>query len=86
MVIYPKWTYSQFYLMGRSRIKEKKKYNRIKEVLEKQEQTQTWLSQQMDLDFVTVTRYVNNHRQPSIPTLFEIAKVLKVNPKELLNS
>ncbi len=65
---------------------EKREYNRIKEVLEKQERTQTWLSEQLDLDFVTVTRYTNNHRQPSIATLFEIARLLKVNPKELLNS
>lgn len=65
---------------------DKREYNRIKEVLEKQELTQTWLSEQLDLDFVTVTRYVNNHRQPSIATLFDIARVLKVNPKDLLNS
>jgi len=65
---------------------EKRKYNRIKEVLEQQERTQTWLSEQIDLDFVTITRYVNNHRQPSIEILFEIAKILKVNAKELLNS
>jgi putative transcriptional regulator len=51
---------------------EKRSYNRIKEV--------------RDLDFQTITRYANNHRQPSIATLFEIAKVLKVNPRELINS
>lgn len=61
-------------------------YNRIKDVLEEQGRAQTWLAEQLDLDFVTVTRYVNNHRQPSIAVLFEIAKVLKVNPKDLLNS
>lgn len=65
---------------------EKRKYNRIKDVLEEKELTQTWLSEQIDLDFVTITRYVNNHRQPSVATLFEIARALKVNPKELLNS
>lgn len=64
----------------------RKIFNCIKEVLEAQGRTQTWLAEQLDMDFVTVTRYVNNHRQPSIPTLFEIAKHLKVNPKELLNS
>jgi transcriptional regulator with XRE-family HTH domain len=61
-------------------------YNRIKEVLDLQKRTQSWLAEQLDLDFKTVTRYVNNHRQPTISKLFEIAKVLKVNPKELLNS
>lgn len=63
-----------------------KEYNRIKEVLEKRGKTQTWLAEQLDLDFVTITRYANNHRQPSISILFDIAKVLKVNPRELINS
>lgn len=63
----------------------KKKYNRIREVLASQGRTQTWLAEQLDLDFVTVTRYVNNHRQPSLPILFEIAKALKVSPRELIN-
>jgi transcriptional regulator with XRE-family HTH domain len=62
------------------------KYNRIREVLEAQEKSQTWLSEKLDMDFITVTRYVNNIRQPRIEILFEIAKALKVNPKELLNS
>ncbi|MFD1002163.1 helix-turn-helix domain-containing protein [Ohtaekwangia kribbensis] len=60
--------------------------NRIKEVLEEQGKTQTWLAEKLDKDFVTVTRYVNNHRQPSIETIFEIAKILKVNPRDLINS
>lgn len=60
------------------------RYNRIKEVLESKALSQTWLAEQLDLDFQTVTRYVNNHRQPSIPVLFEIAKVLKVKAVELL--
>jgi len=65
---------------------EKPKLNRIKEVLEEQGKTQTWLAEKLDKDFVTVTRYVNNHRQPSLEILFEIAKVLKANPKDLLNT
>lgn len=64
----------------------KKKYNRIKEVLEEKGLTQTWLAEQLDLDFQTITRYVNNYRQPGIAVLFEIAEVLKVNPRELLDS
>ncbi|MBT1706335.1 helix-turn-helix domain-containing protein [Chryseosolibacter indicus] len=64
----------------------KVKYNRIKEVLDEKGVSQTWLAEQLDLDFVTVTRYVNNHRQPGIAVLFEIARILKINPRELLNS
>jgi len=62
------------------------KYNRIREVLEAQGKSQTWLSEKLDMDFITITRYVNNIRQPRIEILFEIAKALKVNPKDLLNS
>jgi putative transcriptional regulator len=62
------------------------KYNRIKEVLESRGETQSWLAEKISRQFVTVNRYVNNAHQPSIETLFEIAKVLKVNPKDLINS
>lgn len=62
-----------------------KKYNRIKEILVEKDKTQTWLADQLGVEFVTVSRYVNNHRQPSIEILFEIARILKVNPKDLLN-
>jgi len=63
-----------------------KKYNRIKDELANQGKTQVWLAGELDKEFLTVTRYVNNLRQPSIEVLFEIAKALKVNPKELINS
>jgi len=62
------------------------KYNRIKEVLEAQGKSQTWLAEKLNKQFITVTRYVNNHRQPSIEVLFQIGKILKVDPKELINS
>jgi putative transcriptional regulator len=55
-------------------------------VLIAQGRTQTWLAEKLDRDFITITRYCNNRRQPSIPTLFEIAKALRVNPKDLLHS
>lgn len=62
------------------------KYNRIKDVLVAHGKTQTWLAEKLDKDFITITRYCNNRRQPSIPILFEIAKALRVNPKDLINS
>lgn len=65
--------------------REKIIYNRIREILEEQGRTQVWLAEQLDLDFQTVTRYVNNNRQPGIARLFEIARILKVNPGDLLN-
>lgn len=63
-----------------------KKFNRIKDILAEKGKTQTWLAQVLDKDFVTVNRYVNNNTQPSLETLFKIAKSLGVNPKDLLNS
>ena len=62
------------------------KLNRIAEVLEAKGKTQAWLAGEMELEYRTVNRYVNNHRQPSLETIFLIAKVLKVNPRELLDS
>jgi transcriptional regulator with XRE-family HTH domain len=59
--------------------------NRIKEALENQEKTQTWLAEQLDKDFVTVTRYANNHRQPALKIMFEIARILNLHPGELIN-
>jgi putative transcriptional regulator len=58
--------------------------NRIKEVLEEKEITQTWLSEKLGKSYNMVNSYVQNRRQPSIEILFEIAKILKVDPKELL--
>lgn len=66
--------------------KEKVVLNRIREVLEDRGKSQTWLAEQLDLDFQTITRYANNNRQPTLARIFEIARILRVNPKELLNS
>jgi putative transcriptional regulator len=59
--------------------------NLIKEVLQNQEKTQTWLAAEMDVEFTTVHRYANNIRQPGVEVIFEIAKILKMNPSELIN-
>ena len=60
--------------------------NRIKEVLEEKGVTQTWLSEKLGKSYNMVNSYVQNRRQPSIEILFEIAKILKVDAKELLKS
>jgi putative transcriptional regulator len=62
-----------------------KDYNRLKEILEAKGKTQTWLAEKLDVDFVTVNRYANNHTQPPIEVLDKIAKLLGVKLKELLN-
>jgi putative transcriptional regulator len=58
--------------------------NRIKEVLQEQGRTQTWLADKIDKSYVIVTNYCNNNSQPSIPVLREIAEVLDVDVRELL--
>lgn len=60
--------------------------NRIKEVLEEKGKTQTWLSEKLGKSYNMVNSYVQNRRQPSIEVLFDIASILKVDAKELLNT
>lgn len=62
-----------------------KKYNRIKEVLTAKDKTQTWLAEKLDVDFVTVNRYANNHTQPPIEVFAKIASLLGVKLKDLIN-
>ncbi|MBR3938750.1 MAG: helix-turn-helix transcriptional regulator [Bacteroidales bacterium] len=60
--------------------------NRIKEVLDERGIKQTWLAEKLGKSFCMVNSYVCNRRQPSLEVLFEIAKILNVNPKELIDS
>ena len=59
--------------------------NRIKEVLEARGIKQTWRAERLGKSFCIVNSYVCNRRQPSLEVLFEIAKILNVNPKELID-
>ena len=61
-----------------------KKYNRIKSVLKKQKRQGKWLAAQLEVDEGTVSRWCRNVQQPSLPTLFQIAELLAVQPKDLL--
>lgn len=58
--------------------------NRIKEVLEGKGIKQVWLAEKLGKSYNIVNGYVQNRKQPSIETLYEIAKILDVNAKELL--
>ncbi|GAB7258291.1 helix-turn-helix domain-containing protein [Polaribacter sp. OB-PA-B3] len=58
--------------------------NRIKEVLEEKGIKQVWLAEKLGRSFNTVNGYVQNRSQPSLEMLYEIAKILNVEPKELL--
>ena len=60
--------------------------NRIKEVLEEKGIKQVWLADKLGKSFNTVNGYVQNRNQPSLEVLYDIAKILSVNPKELLDT
>ena len=59
--------------------------NRIKEVLKEKGIKQVWLAEKLGKSYNMVNGYVSNKRQPSIEVLYEIAKLLQVDAKELLN-
>lgn len=61
------------------------KLNRIKAVLAEQEKTSKWLAGQVGKSACTVSKWCNNVVQPNLNTLDQIAKLLDVNVKELLN-
>ncbi len=58
--------------------------NRIKEVLKDKGIKQTWLAEKLGKSYNIVNGYVTNKRQPSIEVLYEIARLLQVDAKELL--
>ena len=63
-----------------------KKLNRIGDILKEQGITTYRLSKDSGVAYPLVSSYVKNTRQPSMETLFKLAKALKVNPRELINS
>jgi putative transcriptional regulator len=62
----------------------KKKFNRIKVVLATKEKTAVWLAERLGKDVVTVSRWNRNVQQPSLESLFEIARLLEVDVCELV--
>ena len=60
--------------------------NRIKEVLEEKGIKQTWLAEKLGKSFSMGNAYVCNRRQPSLEGLFEIAEILQVDVKDLIES
>jgi len=56
----------------------------FKIVLAEKEKTGTWLSEQMGRNLGTVSRWMTNKVQPSVEQLYDIAKYLDVDVRELL--
>lgn len=62
----------------------KKQINRIRVVLAEQDRTNKWLSERVNKNRTTVSRWCTNDMQPSLETLVEIADALNVDIRELL--
>lgn len=58
--------------------------NRIKEVLKERGITQKWLAERLGKSYNMVNGYVQNRQQPRLEILFEIAKILSVDVKDLI--
>jgi DNA-binding XRE family transcriptional regulator len=65
---------------------EKPVYNRIMAVLAERRRTNNWLADQLEVNRTTVSKWCRNEMQPLVETLFQIAKVLEVDARELLTS
>ena len=63
-----------------------KDINRLKVALAEKKKTNKWLAEQLGKDPATVSKWCTNASQPSIETLLEIARVLQVDVKDLLQS
>jgi transcriptional regulator with XRE-family HTH domain len=59
--------------------------NRIKEVLEEKGIKQTWLCEKLGKSYTQVNGYVQNRSQPRLEVLFQIAQLLNVQPRDLIN-
>jgi len=58
--------------------------NRIKEVMDEKGIKQTWLSEKLGKSYSQVNGYVKNRNQPRLEVLFEIAKLLGVDARDLI--
>lgn len=58
--------------------------NRLKIILAENKRTGKWLAERLGKNEATVSRWCTNEAQPSIETLFKIAKILNVNVRDLL--
>jgi len=60
------------------------KLNRVREILEEQGRTQTWLAKKLGLTFATVNGWYNNRKQLYLPDSVKAAEILEVAPADLI--
>lgn len=63
-----------------------KDLNRLKVVLVEQKRTSKWLAEQLNRNVATVSKWCNNRCQPDLHTLNQVAELLDVDLKELIQS
>lgn len=59
--------------------------NRIRIALAERNKTNRWLAEQMGKSEITISRWVQNKTQPSLEQLLQVAQILSVSPKDLIN-
>lgn len=62
-----------------------KHINRLKVVLVEKNKSGKWLGEKLGKDPATISRWCNNHAQPSVETFTRIAEILDIDIRELLN-
>ena len=62
-----------------------KNVNRLKVVLVEQNRTGKWLAEQLGKNPSTISKWCSNTTQPPLDILINIAKLLEVDIKELIN-
>lgn len=67
-------------------IDEHSNKNRLKVVLAEQNKSGKWLALQLGKTENTISRWVRNINQPTVEQLFDIAKILNIDVRTLLNS
>ena len=63
-----------------------KDLNRLKLVLVEKKKTGVWLSEQLGVSPVTVSKWCSNITQPTLPTLDRIAELLECDTRSLINN
>lgn len=63
-----------------------KPLNRLKVVLVENQKTSKWLSEQLGVSPVTVSKWCTNSSQPDLYRLNEIADLLEIDVRELLKT
>ena len=59
--------------------------NRLKVILAEKKRTNKWLAEQLGRDPATVSKWCTNTAQPGLETLREIANLLEIDIRDLIN-